>query len=94
MSPKNKFIVIGTPGNLQIQDVPYPVLPSDDYMIVKVRAVAVQPTDPFHADIQGEHSVQGCYAGCDYAGEVVEVGKGVTKDFKNGDRVAGFGNGG
>jgi NADPH:quinone reductase-like Zn-dependent oxidoreductase len=33
---------------------------------------------------------RGCTVGCDYMGTVVEVGPKVTKDFKPGDRIAGF----
>jgi NADPH:quinone reductase-like Zn-dependent oxidoreductase len=33
---------------------------------------------------------KGCTVGCDYAGTVVQVGPKVTKDFKVGDRIAGF----
>ena len=33
---------------------------------------------------------RGATAGCDYSGVVVQVGSKVTKDFKAGDRVAGF----
>ena len=33
---------------------------------------------------------RGCTVGCDYSGTVVQVGSKVTKNFKIGDRVAGF----
>ena len=33
---------------------------------------------------------KGCTVGCDYAGTVVQVGPKVTKDFKVGNRIAGF----
>jgi NADPH:quinone reductase-like Zn-dependent oxidoreductase len=33
---------------------------------------------------------KGCTVGCDYMGTVVQVGPNVTKDFKSGDRIAGF----
>jgi NADPH:quinone reductase-like Zn-dependent oxidoreductase len=89
----NKAIVVASPGNAEIREVPYPVLPQDDYLIVKVLAVAINPTDPGHIDMTGEHSCEGCYVGCDMSGIVVEVGPGVTKDFKKGDRVAGGCNG-
>lgn len=32
----------------------------------------------------------GCIVGCDYAGIVEEVGSKVTKEWKKGDRIAGF----
>lgn len=33
---------------------------------------------------------KGCTVGCDYVGTVLQVGPRVTKDFKPGDRIAGF----
>ena len=33
---------------------------------------------------------KGCTVGCDYSGTVVQLGPKVTKDFKVGDRIAGF----
>lgn len=88
-----KAIVNISPGKAQILDVPYPKLPKDDYLIVRPTAWAVNPTDPYHLDIDGDESCAGCHVGCDYAGVVVEVGPGVTKGFKKGDRIAGAVNG-
>lgn len=42
-----------------------------------------------HAPALAEQG-KGCTVGCDYMGTVVQVGSKVTKDFKPGDRIAGF----
>ncbi|KAJ3399220.1 hypothetical protein HDU80_008151 [Chytriomyces hyalinus] len=59
----------------------------DDYILVKVAAVALNPTDWKHIDYLAPvgHTV-----GCDYAGTVLAVGPKVTKQFKVGDRVWGI----
>jgi NADPH:quinone reductase-like Zn-dependent oxidoreductase len=71
-------------------DVPLPKLPGDDWILVKTKAVALNPTD--WKNIANTPS-PGALAGCDYAGVVEEVGKGV-ENLKIGDRVAGFVRGG
>ncbi|KAF2772592.1 putative zinc-binding oxidoreductase ToxD [Teratosphaeria nubilosa] len=76
-------------GKAEIQEVPVPKL-LDDYCLVKVRAVALNPTDWKHVDFL---AVPGHTVGCDFAGVVEEVGSKVTKDFKKGDRIAGFAHG-
>ncbi|KAF3385077.1 Protein TOXD [Penicillium rolfsii] len=69
-----------------VQDAPVPELP-DDYILVKTKAVALNPTDWRHIDFV---SCNGATVGCDYAGIVEAVGPAVKKTFKKGDRVAGF----
>ncbi|RYP04923.1 hypothetical protein DL764_004135 [Monosporascus ibericus] len=64
---------------------------SDDEILVKVRAVALNPTDYKHIDVI---SPPGSIVGCDYAGEVVNIGKNARGDWKVGDRVAGAVHGG
>jgi NADPH:quinone reductase-like Zn-dependent oxidoreductase len=82
-----KAIVYVEKGKAAIQDVPIPKL-RDDYILVKVNAVALNPTDWKGVDLgMGEVSSR---IGCDYAGVVEEVGPKVTKTFKNGDRIAGM----
>lgn len=73
-------------GKAEIQTVPLPKLRSD-YVLVKVSAVALNPTDWKHIDYL---STPGCTVGCDYAGTVEEVGSAVTKKWSKGDRIAGF----
>ncbi|EXJ68765.1 uncharacterized protein A1O5_07696 [Cladophialophora psammophila CBS 110553] len=81
----NHHIIIKSQGEAQIAQVPIPKL-RDDYILVKTRAVALNPADWKHIDFMAS---PGARLGCDYAGVVEEVGKGVTKDLKKGDRVAG-----
>ncbi|KAL2169181.1 hypothetical protein VTG60DRAFT_6345 [Thermothelomyces hinnuleus] len=82
-----KALVITKPGTAEIKTVPLPTLP-DDYILVRVTAVALNPTDWKHIGM-GENTV-GTIVGCDYAGVVEQVGPKVTKPFAKGDRVAGF----
>lgn len=74
-----------------VNDAPIPSCP-DDYILVKVEAIALNPTDWKHIDLIAKtdyhHTV-----GCDYAGTVVHTGSSVTKKFKVGDRVTGFAHG-
>ena len=72
------------------QDVPKPTI-SPDEILVKVRAVALNPTDFKHIDMV---SPPGCIIGCDYAGEVAEVGTNAAGSWAVGDRVAGSVHGG
>ncbi|CAL5867038.1 uncharacterized protein PFLUO_LOCUS1250 [Penicillium psychrofluorescens] len=59
----------------------------DDYILVRVISVALNPTDWKHIDFLAK---PGQLVGCDYAGIVEEVGKDVQKDFVKGDRVFGL----
>jgi NADPH:quinone reductase-like Zn-dependent oxidoreductase len=76
-------------GTAKIVEAPIPTL-RPDYILVKTKAVALNPTDWKHvAFVQSKTTI-----GCDYAGIVEEVGPAVTKDFKKGDRIFGFTHGG
>ncbi|KAM0547475.1 hypothetical protein ACHAPJ_010348 [Fusarium lateritium] len=81
-------IINVAPGQARIQDIAIPEL-EPDYIKVKPTAWALNPDDVYHLDLEGEESCVGTVVGSDYAGTVVEVGSGVTRDFKVGDRVAG-----
>lgn len=59
----------------------------DNEVLIKVRAVGLNPTDEKHAS--GMWGEQGKVVGCDAAGDVICVGSAV-KHVKAGDRVAGF----
>lgn len=73
-------------GKAAIKEVPLPKL-RDDYILVKVKAVALNPTDWKHIDFGLTEA--GSRVGCDYAGTVESVGDKVKKTFKKGDRIAG-----
>ncbi|KAK7421197.1 Zinc-binding oxidoreductase alcohol dehydrogenase [Neonectria punicea] len=62
----------------------------DDYIIVNVKAVAINPSDVLHVDY---FASPGARVGCDYAGVVEQVGSAVTKALAKGDRVAGVAHG-
>jgi NADPH:quinone reductase-like Zn-dependent oxidoreductase len=80
-----KAIVAKSPGHAElVANHPIPT-PRDAFILVRTVAVALNPTDWKHID----RGTPGCLVGCDYAGIVEAVGKGVTKDFKKGDRVYG-----
>ncbi|KAF5520594.1 Trans-enoyl reductase ACTTS2 [Colletotrichum aenigma] len=64
---------------------------NDQEILVKVHTVALNPSDFKHIDVI---SPKGCIVGCDYAGEVVEVGKSAVGTWRIGDRVAGVVHGG
>jgi len=84
-----KAVKVIEQGKAQVCQVPLPVL-RDDYILVKIVAVALNPTDWKHIDYL---ATPGATVGCDYAGIVEEVGSKVTKTFKKGDRISGFAHG-
>ncbi|KAE9403137.1 GroES-like protein [Gymnopus androsaceus JB14] len=63
----------------------------EDQVIIRVRAVGLNPTDWKHA--LGDWGTPGSILGCDCAGDVLQVGSAV-KHLEVGDRVAGFNYGG
>lgn len=77
-------MVVGT-EHVEIQDVPVPV-PKDDEVLIKVHTAGVCGSD-LHL-FKGTHAFRKPPAvlGHEVAGEIVEVGKAVTR-FKVGDRV-------
>ncbi|KAI8626882.1 GroES-like protein [Xylariaceae sp. FL1651] len=81
-----KAIVFVEKGKATIQEVPVPKL-RDDYILINVNAVGVNPTDWKHIDFGWTDA--GSRIGCDYAGIVEAVGSKVTKPFKKGDRISG-----
>lgn len=85
-----RAVVHKSKGVAEVRDVPMPKL-RDDYIIVKTKAVALNPTD-FKA-VEGRTS-PGAISGCDYSGIVEQIGKNVTTPFKVGDKVAGMVSGG
>ncbi|KAH9209070.1 putative zinc-binding oxidoreductase ToxD [Leptodontidium sp. 2 PMI_412] len=86
-----KAIIITSPNKASVvTDRALPTL-RDDYILIKTKAVALNPTDWKHIDLT---ITPGVLIGCDYSGIVVDVGPKVTKKFAKGDRVMGFVHGG
>lgn len=81
--------VAGDGGRVQ-DDVPIPTITSNE-ILVKVKAVALNPTDFKHLDVI---SPPRSIIGCDYAGVVDRVGDAAGGRWKVGDRVAGAVHGG
>ena len=82
-------IVNVAPGRAEIKQIPVPELETG-FIRVKPTAWALNPDDVYHLDLEEEEEIcVGLPVGSDYAGTVVEVGPGVARDFKIGDRVAG-----
>ncbi|EJT99391.1 GroES-like protein [Dacryopinax primogenitus] len=80
-----------TLGKAGIQSKPLPVLDATG-ILVKIKAVALNPTDWKHLDRMLEPSQS---MGSDFAGDVVAVGESaVGKGVKVGDAVAGYVRGG
>ncbi|TVY24189.1 Protein TOXD [Lachnellula hyalina] len=86
----NKAIIVQKLGLAQVVDAPLPKL-RDNYILIEVRAIALNPADWKHIDYL---SLPGNWCGLDYAGVVLEVGSAVTKPFKKGDRICGACHGG
>ncbi|KAK1448474.1 TOXD [Colletotrichum cuscutae] len=90
---QNQAVKTVSAGNAQVVDVLVPGLSAADYLLVKTSAVAINPTDWKHVEAADHAGCVGSWVGCDYSGVVVEVGPGVTKGFKVGDRICGPVNG-
>ena len=84
-------VMQGEPGKASlVTDRPYPS-PRPGYVLVDVKAVALNPTDWKHID---RINTKGSLSGCDYAGIVAETGTGYSKQWNVGDRICGFAHGG
>lgn len=90
ISETNYGLIRKATGVAAFERIPVPTLP-DDYLLIRVVTVAVNPTDWTTLDAPGD---DGTLVGCDWAGTVEEIGPKVKKAFKKGDRVAGFAHGG
>ncbi|KAL7915481.1 putative zinc-binding oxidoreductase ToxD [Trichoderma velutinum] len=89
-SIQNYGLVRKSAGHAVLQSIPLPRL-LDDYVLIKVVTVAVNPTDWTTLEAVGD---DGTLVGCDWAGIVQEIGPAVTKELRIGDRVAGSAHGG
>jgi len=87
MAPETtKAVVVVKLKEAAVREVLMPIVP-DGWVLVKVKAVALNPTDWKHVE-WGMADI-GCRVGCDYAGIVEDVGDKVT-NFKKGDRITGW----
>lgn len=76
---------------VEVKSAPY-TPPAENEIVVKNGAVALNPVDPGVQDLGDDFFTwltYPCILGSDVAGEVVEVGSGVSR-FQPGDRVTGF----
>lgn len=87
-----KAMIIESRGKAAIIDSPLPKL-RDGLILVKTTAVAVNPSDWKHIDFMWVGNPTGTRPGLDYAGVILEIGPGVDKNLKVGDRVCGICNG-
>lgn len=75
-----------------VSDAEIPTLPSDEWILVKTVAVALNPTDWKHFNYPMGAAQP--TSGCDFAGIVEQVGSAVPRPLKKGNRVWGFTHGG
>ncbi|TVY85435.1 Protein TOXD [Lachnellula suecica] len=91
-TPKEmQAIVHSNPGDESVKSIALPHL-RPTYLLIKVNAVALNPTDWKHVTYLKGASPYST-VGCDYAGTVVSIGAEVTKPFKIGDKVYGVAHG-
>lgn len=86
MATQKAFVVQSQGIGKVLSNHPIPSL-RPDHMLVKVKAVALNPTDWKHMDMQ---TVKGCVSGVEYAGVVEKLPSGnMLRQWKVGDRVTG-----
>lgn len=85
-----KAVLMTTPGGpevLEVRDIPVPELKRDTELLIRLRAAGVNPLD---AKLRARGTYYPdrlpCILGCDGAGEVVQIGNGVSR-FSPGDAV-------
>lgn len=86
MTTMKAIVMVGDAKAQVVTDRPLPKL-RDRYVLVKTKAVALNPTDWKHI---AKGNIPGLLSGCDFAGVVEEVGTGYSKEWKVGDRIAGL----
>ncbi|KAI0796322.1 GroES-like protein [Irpex lacteus] len=84
-----RALVLQGAGKTAVVNAPIPAIDENE-ILVKVIAVALNPTDWKHIDDLGK---PGSIAGCDFSGYVARIGTKVT-NVAVGDHVAGFTHGG
>ena len=90
MSTQRAIVHVASDSAKLSNDVPLPKHPADNWLLLKTKAVALNPTD---WKAVGARNSPGSIAGCDVAGIVEEVGKDIT-NVKVGDRITAFVRGG
>lgn len=90
MSTQKAIVVYPKLNSVAVRDIPIPE-PRQGWVLAKVHAVGLNPTDWKHID-NGDAD-PGSRIGCDYAGVVHGVHASETQ-WKVGDRIAGFVHGG
>lgn len=93
MASVNRGFLNISQGVAALQPISIPKL-LDDSLLVRTVAVALNPTDWQTVDESPKKGSIPSVLGCDAAGIVNAVGKGATKKFNIGDRVAGAAHGG
>jgi hypothetical protein len=82
---KNMVLKSHTENGTHVAEVPVPPI-AEGEILVKVRHVALNPTDWKHADFL---AAKGVIIGCDFAGTVAKIGAKAPGNWTIGDRVAG-----
>lgn len=88
----HRAITVTEKGKVAVQERPLPQF-NDDQVLVKVKAVSLNPTDWKHVDYLLK---PGSSVGCDFAGDIVAIGSNAQNKGKwnVGDAVAGYVRGG
>ncbi len=82
------FVYQGVGKPSELREIPVPA-PAEGELLVKVEACGICGSD-LHAAKNG-FAAPGSVMGHEYTGYVVEIGPGVSSDWKEGDRVFGIG---
>ena len=86
MAIQEAFVIQSPDAEKLVTDHPIPSL-HPDHMLVRVKAVALNPTDGKHLDLK---PCAGCVSGVEFAGVVGQLPEGnMLKERKVGDQVAG-----
>lgn len=86
MKKKMKALRLYAPGDVRCEIVDVPTIQTDDQVLIKVKACGVCGSDIPRAMVKGTYKFP-TTLGHEFAGEIVEVGKAVTK-WQPGDRVS------
>ncbi|CAF3271631.1 unnamed protein product [Rotaria sp. Silwood2] len=79
-------LVVHENKKLLVEELPLPIYGPND-LLIKVTHVAQNPTD--WKSVHFRAAKPGSIVGCDFAGEIVEVGEEAIGNYRKGERVAG-----